>query len=486
MLHSNTATEHVGRRSSQALIFLFVGLLLRVSKFGDPNVHVDETFYLLVGHQMHLGAIPYVDIWDRKPLGLFMLYWLFDRIGDGVLAYQLVAWLFASATAYVLCVIASRWMPPLASAVAGLLYLFGVGGLGGVSGQGPIFYNLFIASAALLVLQYNAERKLWRLHTAMLLLGIAITFKQTAVFEACFLGLWAAWHHRDWRITLVQIIVGVAPFGLIAAWYSWAGHWPEFYYAMVTANLAKAPSPLRAKALQIALMMVVIGPFIAVAIFSFFRRLEASARAFMAMWLLAAVVAMAAPGNFFDHYALPVLMPLAIIAAPACVQLPAGPVLFMLSIAGPLGMTAPWDFAIRQESRDQFNRMVQAIGPVPAGGHILIAEGPPLLYRATGATTMSPMVFPGHLSEGGEKDAWPVKTSIEVARMLAMRPSAIMMRAERIKGGNDETVTQLLTYARTNCRPPVLLHTFTLGDTEIEDLVFAGCTQSRPRKSGSP
>jgi 4-amino-4-deoxy-L-arabinose transferase-like glycosyltransferase len=487
MLEAHALDRFLKDRTLQLFSCLALALILRGSKFGDPNVHIDEAFYLLVGHQMHLGAVPYVDIWDRKPLGLFIAYWLFACFGDGVLAYQLAAWVFAAVTAFVLYLIAARWMSPLAAVIASILYLVGVGGLGGAGGQSPIFYNLFIASGALLVLQYVEGGKAWRLYAAMLLLGVAITFKQTAAFEAAFLGLWALRHHRDWRIAAIQIGIGLSPFAAIAGWYALAGHWPELYYAMVTANLAKAPSSLHAKALQIALMMVVIGPLIAVAVYSFRNSLEKSARLFTGAWLLAALVACAAPGNFFDHYALPALMPLAIIAAPACVRLPAGPILFMLSIAGPLGMTAPWDFAVHRESRHQFERMVHAIGPLRPGAHILIAEGPPLLYRATGAALMSPMVFPGHLTEGGEKDAWPVKTSAEIDRMLAMRPSAIIMRAERINGGNQETITQLLNYARANCRAPVLAKTFTLAHTEIEDLVFAGCSESpRPASTQSP
>src|SRR3546814_2283430 len=38
------------------------------------------------------GATPYVDIWDRKPVGLFLLYSGIRLLGgDGIVQYQIVA-----------------------------------------------------------------------------------------------------------------------------------------------------------------------------------------------------------------------------------------------------------------------------------------------------------------------------------------------------------------------------------------------------------
>ena len=49
-------------------------ILIRLPNFGDPTYHIDEAFYLFVGQQMHDGLLPYADVWDRKPAGLFVLF----------------------------------------------------------------------------------------------------------------------------------------------------------------------------------------------------------------------------------------------------------------------------------------------------------------------------------------------------------------------------------------------------------------------------
>ena len=81
-------------------ILLLFAFAIRAPVFGNPVVGVDETFYLLVGDRMLQGALPFVDLWDRKPVGLFLIYAAIRLLGgEGVYQYQVVATLFAAATA---------------------------------------------------------------------------------------------------------------------------------------------------------------------------------------------------------------------------------------------------------------------------------------------------------------------------------------------------------------------------------------------------
>ena len=64
---AGVALKPVGR-------WALLGLLLRGATLGYPIIHIDEQFYLLVGDRMLHGAVPFVDIWDRKPIGLFLIY----------------------------------------------------------------------------------------------------------------------------------------------------------------------------------------------------------------------------------------------------------------------------------------------------------------------------------------------------------------------------------------------------------------------------
>ena len=74
-------------------ILLLVAIVARAATFGNPIVHVDEEYYFVTARSMLDGALPYVDIWDRKPIGLFLLYVPAAALGMpfGIWAYQAMA-----------------------------------------------------------------------------------------------------------------------------------------------------------------------------------------------------------------------------------------------------------------------------------------------------------------------------------------------------------------------------------------------------------
>ena len=65
----------------------------------NPLVDMDDQFYWLVGRSWWAGAWPIVDIWDRKPVGLFLLYTAIAGIDRSILAVQIASLLFAAGTA---------------------------------------------------------------------------------------------------------------------------------------------------------------------------------------------------------------------------------------------------------------------------------------------------------------------------------------------------------------------------------------------------
>lgn len=463
------------RPATQLAILTTAALLLRASTFGDPNLYVDESFYLLVGHEMHLGAIPYVDIWDRKPLGLFIAYWMFAAFRNGVLAYQIGAWLSCSATAWVLCRIASRWMAPDAALCGGLLYLAMLGTLLGMGGQGPVFYNGLVAGAALLVLQYVDGKSTWRLHSAMLLLGLAITFKPTVVFEAAFLGLFGAWHHLNCRTVAVQFVLGVLPSAAIAAWYVAMGHWPEFYHAMVTANIERPGLPLRAVLANGASLLSIMGPLLAVAIYAGALARQAFDYRFMSLWLCASLSGFLAVPFMVNHYALPMLVPLCIVAGAAFTEKPVGAALVGCVGAFAIVLTGPQHFERHRRSRAEFDKMVAAIGPIPPGRGLLVYDGPPLLYLATHTHPMSPLAFPGHLWNMYEKDLSQFNSGKELERIVAERPAAVVMRLAPDPPPDLQAFQRLEAYVRANCGPPVRAYVYRPSGTAEPHLVYSSC-----------
>jgi hypothetical protein len=114
-------------RLVSAIILLAVALALRAADFGNPLEGLDEQYYLLVGDRLLHGAIPYVDIWDRKPFGLFALFAAIRLLGGtGIIQSQIVAAIFAAATAMIVVSIARRYVARLPALLGGIVYLLGL------------------------------------------------------------------------------------------------------------------------------------------------------------------------------------------------------------------------------------------------------------------------------------------------------------------------------------------------------------------------
>ena len=206
------------RRTGWAI--LLIAFALRVWDFGNPVIHVDEQYYLLVGDRMLHGAIPYLDIWDRKPIGLFLLYAAIRLLpGDGILAYQIVATLFAAATALLVAIGARRLGARETGALgAAAIYLILLSLLGGRGGQAPVFYNLLVTGAALLTLRLPALAASRRRRAilvnglaACLLAGLAIQMKYTPAIEGMFFGCVHLWYLRKAAVRIIPLtIAGLA------------------------------------------------------------------------------------------------------------------------------------------------------------------------------------------------------------------------------------------------------------------------------------
>lgn len=333
-------------------ILVATAFALRHATFGNPTLEPDESFYLLVGIKMHQGLLPYVDIYDRKPFGLFALYYLIAAVTEHPAGYQVFATIFAGLTA---CVI-YLFRQDRFGILAGILYLAGLNLMFGNGGQAPVFYNLFIAVAAWLVANGR------HVFVAMLLCGIAITIKHSAVFESIWLGLYAAKAMR-WRQVPIMIGLGALPFALTTL--PFLDDLPLFWAAVIEAplsNAAKSPS-------LILLRLIEAFPILLPGLAGF---LLAGRRLFLGGWLVATMISFVAIPNYFPHYFLPAMVPLAILAS----ELRWGVAPF---IAIAIVMKWPFDYDRTRRARAEFDRLDRALAM--QRGTLAVRTGPVLLYR---------------------------------------------------------------------------------------------------------
>lgn len=456
-----------------ALFLLIATLLARAATLGDPGYYVDETFYLLVGERMRAGAMLYVDIWDRKAPGLYLFYAAITAGGGGMARVHLVAALFVWGTALIVARMALQLLSAgrrgmQGAVLAALVYILLTGLLGGGGGQSPVFYNLFVTFAAWRLIR--ADPALVRgtiprsVALAMLALGLAVTFKQSAGPEVVFFCGWTA--ARLWRGRIgvgrwggrVALLAACAALPLVccAAWYVSAGRFDAFWTAVVGSNLRRGYAFTRATGIAshvIAALAIPTG-FALVSLILFRDRLKSRPDWQLAYaWLAVAALAIALFPNKSEHYFLPLVAPLAVCGAPflqrGIVGLLMG--LWLLALLALNGEPAAW--RLRQASRAQMQALMQYVHREDPANRVFIASGTTWPYHALNVQLHSPLVFPMHLLDASERNVSQFDTRGELQRVLAAHPAIVLTGPPELELAPDPELTGMVTrYIAAHCR----------------------------------
>lgn len=422
------------------LLLLGMTLLVRAQTFGNPVIEFDEQFYRLVGERMLHGALPFVDIWDRKPIGLFLLYALAALVGgEHALPYQLLASLFVAGTAGLVHAMARQlcagWRGPL---IAAALYILWLNLLQGEGGQVSVFTALPVCGAALLILRHldravPAHRLGRDGATAMLLIGLAAQIKYTVLLEGGYFGLtllWLGWRAgfgwiRTVLLGLCWAALAIMP--TILAWgvYAAIGEGGTWLFANITSILLRAPMPLDDLLGELAGGVATIALLIIAAWLGWRRMNERGAvQRFVAVWALVAFASMVVMRTFSPHYFIPLVPPLVLLASPA-LEMMRRFAIGLVVLAAIVGQALVGFFAWSKGDRSTVDHIVAAIGPAP--NCIFVFDGFPALYSETRSCLPGRYLFPGHLNGVMEAGAIGVDPADEVERIMARRPDAVVI-----------------------------------------------------------
>ena len=449
-------------------LLLAWAITLRAHDFGNPIIHVDEQYYLLVGDRMLHGALPYVDLWDRKPLGLFLIFAAIRLLpGDGILAYQLVATLCAAMAAWLIARGARMLGADRTGAlVAALAYILWLSLLSGRGGQSPVFYNVFVAAAAVLTLRLprladaQARSAIIRNGAATCLLaGLAIQTKYTPVVEGAFFGLAHLWYlHRVRASTLsiagaalVWMLLGLIPTAAIVVAYWLRG--PEVFQAFWFSNFASVALrkgyPAAKIAARLAGTSAQLLPLIATATAAAWIARREPAMRIAIGWLAAALIAFAMIGAFFDHYALPLLVPLTMIAAGVLRRRRALPFI-VLGYGMILFVARVW---LPPTDAGSARAVAHVMAANDRGGCPYVFAGDSILYLLARACIPTPYAFPSTLAYAAEQGAAGVDEPAELRRILAGRPPVIVTMDQPMAPWNPVTQAMMLTTLASGYRP---------------------------------
>ena len=440
------------------LALLAVAIVTRAAVFGNPLLHVDDQYYLLVGKAIDHGQLPYVDIWDRKPIGLFLIYAAIARLGgSGVEQYQLVAGLFAVATAWVVTRLASRIANRQGALLAGIVYLATLVPFGGQGGQSPVFYNLLIAVAALSFVRAaeGSTRLVPAAMAAMVACGLSLTVKQVSLVEGVYFGLCflVLAHRRQWPplrlvgLAAAMIALALLPTLLAALYYFAHGHLDDYLFANFASIFRKADQGARSREFGVLFLLVFMAPLILAAVIGAIMRYRSFGSTdlrstFISGWMIAALLGIMLIPNFYDHYELPLIAPLGVSAATLLGRRTG------IALAAALCLTA-WSegsmfrFESNREGRQAFESMASVIARSRYNGCLYLASGPPLLYDRAGDCRLTKYQFAEHLADANEARAIGTDQQAELGRVLKLKPAVIVRVAAPILEANPHSLARV-------------------------------------------
>lgn len=431
------------------LILLLITALTRAVSFGNPVLYNDEQFYLLVGSRMLEGALPYVELWDRKPIGLFFIYAATSALGPwDVLQYQLVAGLFAGTTAWVIYRIARMIAPPDGAFIAAACYPIYLAGFSLVGGQAPVFYNLFVALTAWWLARRYRDGNVHKLFfggcLAMLALGSAMQVKYTVVFEGIYFGLALLWlAHRvglhRWSIlpmALGWVGCALVPTAIALGWYAHHGDMEAYFYANFV-SIFERESGISGPLIRLPVLLFFLSPLWLLMLWApqklGLKYHGTPVLDFVTGWAIAAFAGFMIIGTYYDHYVGPLLVPFFVLGARALGRhglrrkLAIGVVVFGVACTILHTVIRVQIDGSREEFAAVRDTVAEAIAPDDC---IYVYEGDVALYHATGACTVTPYVFPTHLNSFKEEHALGIDTIAEMERIVAARPKVIVKMAE--------------------------------------------------------
>jgi hypothetical protein len=442
------------------LSMLAASLVLRSLSFVPAVIDTDEGLYILQAREWLAGTWPLIGVWDMHPIGAPALVSLALMLPLPVIfAVRLLGAVAVAASGTALFALGrTLGLPAVPAYAAGLLSVALTTKFGGLATNTEVLFAPFIVTAlavaareAVRTLDEGSPPRGTRVVLAGLVVGVALVIKPVAFFEGCFAFLvivGPALAERQitllrlLRLALLYAASCAAATALIALAYAVQGAFGIFldvWFIAPFRYLGAAIAFRDGAWMLVSVVLFLLWPIMLSAAAALPGGGVGRTAWFGLGWLVATTLAIAAPGQFFNHYFLIWLPPLSLLAAAgawALAQrvLPARPGLLLAAVLGFIAADY-WvgDAARRIEVGPGFRRadpvrlVAQSLrDTVPEGSVVFIANYHPVVYVLADMEVPTRFAFPQHLA-GWYSGVTGIDADAELARVLAARPAAVVV-----------------------------------------------------------
>lgn len=294
--------------------------MVRFFSFFITVIDHDDSTYLVIAKALTAGQLYWVDVFDTKPIGIFLLYGFFMKfLGlSGIASFRILGTLFIASTSFfIFRIISNKTRQTKAALFGGLAFLLmnSTFTFYGISPNTETYFTFFTALAAMWVLtdQWNG-----RYFMGGLMLGIGFVIKYVVLFDMIGLGLVVLLMgdrpivQRFVRIAWMAL-GSILPFFGVALWYWSSSHWDTFYFHTFEVS-GRYPSSAGFWEYPLNLADF-LGRFFIISYFAgifLYRKLPQTLGWNIHYWLFLTWVSALVPGKFFGHYFIQSMVPMSL------------------------------------------------------------------------------------------------------------------------------------------------------------------------------
>ncbi len=171
-----------------AVVIIF--LLLKIPAIWEPEWYIDEGIYSSIGNFIHHGALLYKDTWDNKPPSIYFLFF-FSRIiwGFHIIPLKILIVVLSILSFILFYRLLRKWFVGYTGffyILASLLFVR-INNIEGTIVNAELFFTFFTLASLYLLQRFDEEKSKAKFFFAGLSMGIGISFKMTASFDAAAL-----------------------------------------------------------------------------------------------------------------------------------------------------------------------------------------------------------------------------------------------------------------------------------------------------------
>lgn len=299
--------------------FILLSIALRFLSFQYSVIDHDESTYLVIAQEILDGKTLYVDVWDIKPPGIFLLFAALLKVfGHSIWVIRLVAAIVIGLTAGFLFLSLKRWgikqKYALFAGVSSVL-LCAVHKWN-FAANTEIFFLLFTAIGLFF---FSGKKRPLNFFLSGLFIGLGFVIKYVVLFDiAAFWLFYLLFFRKEHKIKLLlqnSIAMGlgfIIPYVSVILYYYFGPNFEAFRFVsfVVPRNYANSFDSIKAVLFFLEFHLI-YAPFVFLFILALWKGKNRKIVYFSLIWYVLVWMIVLLPGKFFHHYYFQLLLPLA-------------------------------------------------------------------------------------------------------------------------------------------------------------------------------